>query len=73
MLGAKPKVKVKDPGTICGWCDGTGVDKEKKCPLCLGEGKRFSSEEDEARWNKLYAPKKAEKSSKEKAKKSSKK
>lgn len=56
---------VKDTGTLCGWCDGTGVDKKKKCPLCLGEGKRFVGKEDQARWNELHTPKKAKKSSKE--------
>ena len=55
---AESKPKAEDPGIICGWCDGTGEDKGAKCPLCLGKGRRFASKEDEARWKKLYTPKK---------------
>lgn len=54
----KAKETVKDPGIICGWCDGIGKDKGAECPLCLGKGRRFASKEDEARWKKLYTPKK---------------
>ena len=52
------KEQVKDVGSLCGWCDGTGVDKNVKCPLCLGKGQRFPSKGDTARWNKLYSQKK---------------
>ncbi len=57
-MAKNKKEEPKFEGLLCGWCDSTGVDGEKKCPLCLGKGRRFPSKEDSARWNKLYAPKK---------------
>ena len=52
----KQAKQVKDVGLLCGWCDGTGEDKGKECPLCLGKGRRFPSDEDKKRWKKLYKP-----------------
>ena len=64
----KNKKDIIVESVICGWCDGTGEDKGKKCPLCLGKGRRLASDKgDNARYNKVMGVKKAPSS---KAKKS---
>ena len=61
MAKSRNTVTVEDTGTLCGWCDGTKVDRGRECPLCLGVGRRFATDEDKARWKALYTPKKKKK------------